>query len=207
VLGVWIGRAWPGAGPADPESAADRAAGNRDGGVTRIANVRFLSSDPATGEIEFTFDAVKPVRMRGQINDERIQRVLSHAITNDENAGVRLASISAVSTGRAVRDPEIKRALIAALQSDGNAGVRAEALKALRGYPADGEIRNALLFVLTHDANPALRISAINCLDSARVAGQELDQELIRTLRRTMAYDNNNYIRLRAQTVMEEHRQ
>jgi hypothetical protein len=204
AAGVLLGRLF---GPAGPAPASSDALRQGDAGDTRIANIRFITTDPATGEIEFAFEAVRPVRMKGNINDEKIQRVLSHAIMNDQNAGVRLASISAVSSQRALRDPEIKEALIAALRSDENAGVRAEALKAIRSYPLEPEIKEALLYVLTHDNNPALRITAINILDSVRVAGQALDPAMIDALRRTMENDNNNYIRLRAQTVMEEHRQ
>jgi len=207
ATGILIGAKWPGERPESvPVSAAAQQAQSL-GGDTRITNVRFVTSDPSTGEIEFAFEAVKAVKMKGHINDEQIQRVLSHAIMNDQNVGVRLASISAVSSVQALPDKEIKSALIAALESDQNAGVRAEAMKALRSYGADPEVREALLFVLTHDKNPALRITAINSLDSARTKGQVLDENMLNILRQSMQSDNNNYIRLRARTVMEEHRQ
>lgn len=207
AAGVIAGLAWP---ARVAQSAAVLPApqdGLAEGGETRIANIRFINSDPTTGQIEFAFEAVKPVRMKGDINDERIQRVLSHAILNDQNVGVRLASISAVSSRQALPDREIKSALIAAVESDGNAGVRAEAMKALRAYLPDPEIKEALLYVLSHDENPALRITAINYLDSVRTSGQGLDENMLNVLRQTMKTDNNQYIRLRARTVMEEHRQ
>ena len=211
AAGVLIGTNWgTNWSPRRAESAPAQAAAQQSqslGGDTRITNVRFITSDPSTGEIEFAFEAIKPVRMKGHINDEQIQRVLSHAIMNEQNVGVRLASISAVSSTRALPDKEIKNALIAALESDENAGVRAEAMKALRGYAPDEEIRDALLFVLTHDKNPALRITAINSLDSTRTSGQVLDENMLNILRQSMNSDNNNYIRLRARTVMEDHRQ
>ncbi|MBM2839938.1 MAG: hypothetical protein HW412_466, partial [Bacteroidetes bacterium] len=49
-------------------------------GDTRISNVRFVDSDASDGEVEFTFDALSPVHVKGSINDERVQRVLAHAL-------------------------------------------------------------------------------------------------------------------------------
>ena len=92
-------------------------------GDTRITNVRFLNTDMSTGEIEFAFDAVKPVRMKGSINNEQVQRILTHALLTEQNAGVRLQSISAMSSRKAV-DKDIKSALITALKTDENPGVR-----------------------------------------------------------------------------------
>ncbi len=207
AAGVLIGTVWSGRRVEGPPVEAASQQSQPVGGETKITNIRFITSDPSTGEIEFAFDAIKPVRMKGHINDEQIQRVLSHAIMSEQNVGVRLASISAVSSTRALPDKEIKGALIAALESDENAGVRAEAMKALRGYTPDKDIREALLFVLTHDKNPALRITAINSLDSTRTTGQVLDENMLNILRQSMQSDDNNYIRLRARTVMEEHRQ
>ncbi len=176
-------------------------------GDTRITNVRFINSEPSNGEIEFAFDAVKPVRMKGNINDAQIQRVLTHAILNEQNAGVRLASINAVASRMDAPDREIKHALITAMQSDQNPGVRSEALNALRTFPMDGEIKGAFLFVLKHDDNPGIRIAAINYLDSVKTGAQQPDQDFLNVLREKMMSDNNNYIRLRAKSVIEENRQ
>jgi len=179
-------------------------------GNTRIANVRFIQSDAATGEVEFTFDAVAPVHIKGNINDERVQGVLAHALVNDENPGVRLRSVSAFSTQiqrLKLPDRKVKAALILALKTDGNPGVRKEALKALQGFPFDEEIKQAFLYVLVRDTNPALRIAAINSLDSARVEGQATDRDLLDVLKQRMKTDDNTYIRLRAKSVLEEIKQ
>ena len=71
----------------------------------------------------------------------------------------------------------------------------------------DQEIKQAFLFVLTHEKNPGLRIAAINTLDSARVSGQAVDQDVLIVLRDKMQTDENNYIRHRARAVVEEVRQ
>ncbi|HSR18228.1 MAG TPA: zf-HC2 domain-containing protein, partial [Ignavibacteriaceae bacterium] len=54
---------------------------------TKIRNVRFIDQDVSDGEVEFMFDAVKPVRIKGKINDESIQNILTYSILNEENPG------------------------------------------------------------------------------------------------------------------------
>lgn len=179
-------------------------------GETRIANIRFVNPDAGGGQVEFTFDAVSPVHIKGNINDDRVQKVLAHALINDQNPGVRLRSASAFSTQvrkLELPDREVKAALILALKSDDNPGVRKEALKALLGFPFDEEIKQAFLHVLMRDNNPALRIAAINSLDSLRVQGQPTDKDLLDVLKQRMTTDENNYIRIRAKTVLEEAQQ
>ena len=176
-------------------------------GEPRITNVRFINSDPDSKDIEFTFDAVSPVHMKGNINDERVQKVLAHALVNDQNPGVRLRSVSAFASrvqSLKLPDKDVKAALILALKTDDNPGVRTEALKALLSFPFDDAIKQAFLHVLMHDSNPALRIAAINSLDSTRVQGQETDKDLLDVLRERMHSDENNYVRIRAKSVLEE---
>ncbi len=172
---------------------------------TRISNLRFLSPDMTNGEVEFVFDAVMPVHMKGSVNNPEIQKMLAHAILNDQNAGVRLQSVSAIQTER-LRQPDrlVKEALIQALKRDENAGVRKEALKALERFSFDDDIKNAFLYTLMHDKNPGLRIAAINVLDSLGLWERQADQDVLNVLRDKAYSDDNNYIRLRAKTVLQE---
>jgi hypothetical protein len=175
-------------------------------GETRIANVRFLTVNDGSGQVDFTFDVVRPVHMKGSIHDGQIQKVLTYAILNEENPGIRLRSIDAVAGQRTV-DKEVKNALIAAVKSDNNAGVRKESLRALQNFPLDEDIKKALLFVLNHDKNPGLRITAINLLDSLRISNLIPDKDLLDVFKSTVQTDDNNYIRLRAKAAIEEIRQ
>ncbi len=175
-------------------------------GDTRITNVRFLDPDAASGEIEFTFDAVTPVRVGGNINDERVQKVLAHALLNEPNPGTRLRTVNAIAAQaqqQKLPDPEVKTALIQALKSDENPGVRKEALTVLAKFPFDKQLKDALLYVLKNDKNTGLRIAAINSLDTTRIAGREVDQEVLNVLKEKMQTDDNNYIRIRARAVVE----
>ena len=178
-------------------------------GDTRITNVRFLNADAGGDQIEFTFDAVSPVHMKGSINDERVQKVLAHSLINDQNPGVRLRSVNAFSAqiqNLKLPDRDVKAALILAMKTDDNPGVRREALKTLQSFPFDEEIKQAFLHVLMRDKNPALRIAAINSLDSTRVQGQPTDKGLLEVLKQRMQSDENNYVRIRAKAVLEEER-
>ena len=175
-------------------------------GETRITNVRFLDVNDGTGQLDFTFDAVRPVHIKGDIHDEQIQKILTYAILNGDNPGIRLRSVNAVA-GHLTADKEIKTALIAAVKSDLNAGVRKESMRALQNFPLDDDIKKALLFVLNHDKNPGLRITAINLLDSLRTSNLIPDKDLLDVFKNTIQHDDNNYIRLRAKAALEEIKQ
>jgi len=177
-------------------------------GEGQIANVRDISSDPRSGEVEFMFDAVMPVHMKGSVNDPKIQQVLAHAILNEQNPGVRLRTVSAIASERVEQaDSEVRDILIMAAVSDENPGVRIEALKALQQFPMDEKIKKTYLDILKHDNNSAIRIAAINALASSKMGTAVPDKEFIDVLKQRMQTDNNDYIRLRAKAVLQENKQ
>lgn len=166
-----------------------------------ISNVRFVDSDVPDGTLELRFEAVRPVQIMGPVDDPDIQRVLTFAVLNEQNPGVRLRAVNAVSASEGLHsDLEIRDALITALKTDSNAGVRGEAFNALARYPFDGEIRDAMIHTLVFDENPALRINAINRLQEQVPAS--FDEQLESVLRTRMVLDENAYIRTKARTVL-----
>ncbi len=176
-------------------------------GETKVTNVRFLTSETVEGEVEFVFEAVTPIRMKGSLHDPSVQRILAQALVTEKNPGARLRAVSTLGVYAEQSnqpDQEIKAALIQALKSDSNVGVRKEALRVLQLFPMDKDIQNALLHVLRYELNPGLRIEAINILEKPVVAGQWRNEEIINVLREKMESDQNNYIRLRARNVYEE---
>ena len=209
VAGVFIGRLLYTSPKEQPEIALP-ASGKfltSPEGDTRISNIHFIGSDARDGEVEFTFDAIAPVHMKGNINDERIQKVLAHALLNDDNPGVRLRTVNAfASQAQTLKRPdsEVKKSLIKAVKSDANPGVRKEALRVLKEFPFDGDIKQAFMFVLKNDRNPGLRIAAINCLDSLSPTGQTADPDILEVLKERMNSDANSYIRIRAKAALKE---
>jgi hypothetical protein len=170
-------------------------------GNVEITNVRFLDANAKDdGQVEFAFDAVRPMTVKGSLNDTRIQKVLTYAMVKEQNPGVRLRAINALQESKAKPDPEMKHALITAMKNDENAGVRREALSLLQKFNFDEELRNAYLYVLQHDKNAAMRIAAIKSLEARKAD----DKEVINVLKDRMQSDTNNYIRMKAKAVLQE---
>jgi Putative zinc-finger len=172
---------------------------------TRITNLRFINQNLNSGEVEFTFDAVKPMTIKGNVNDQKIQNILTYSMLNEQNPGIRLSSINAISNNQPSQlDNDVKKALISVVKFDNNPGVRREALKMLQKYPQDEKLKETFLYVLLHDSTSGNRIEAINSLVQAKNNGYKFDQNEMSIFQKTMQTDDNNYIRYRARNVVEE---
>lgn len=172
-----------------------------------VANVSFQNPFNNQDEIEIKFDAIKPVTFKGNINDPRVQRLLAAALTNSDNPGVRIRTVNTLSSSSSeatLQDPKIKSALINALKTDENDGVRREALNALMKFPFAEDIRDAFLFVLANDTNPGLKIGAINSLAQMKYEGRSIDNELRNVIENELNSDDENYIRLKAASLIQE---
>ncbi len=172
----------------------------------RISNVRFIDSDASDGEIEFTFEASRPVHLKGDIDDQQIQSVITYAMLNEQNPGSRLNSINAMDTEFPAKyDKDVKDAVITVVMSDENPGVRREALKLMNKIPYDENIKQALLFIITNDTVSGLRIEALNSIIEAGNKGYKLNNEELNLFRQTMQDDTNPYIKLRSKTILQEY--
>lgn len=171
----------------------------------RMSNLRFTDSDMSDGEVEFTFDAVRPVRLKGSINDPEIQSILTYAMLNDQNPGSRLNSINAMdSYGNIALDKDVKAALIAVAMTDNNPGVRREAIKLLDRAGFDESVKQAYLYILLNDSSSALRIEALNALIEAARQGHTLNRNDVDLVIKQANQDNNYYIKLKSKTLAEE---
>ena len=182
-----------------------------EAGEPQITNVRFLDRDGQNGDIEFTFETVTPMRIHGNVNDERVQKVLARALVSNRNAGTRLRAISMIGVqtdqkqaGGSVFDAEVKSALITALLHDRNLGVRKEALTVLRNCLPDPVVVRAFLEVLANDKNAGLKIAAINSLDLSKYENQPVNREILDMLKHSAQSDDNNYIRIKAKAALQE---
>ena len=175
---------------------------------TRITNVRFEQPAGINGEVQFTFEAVKPVTIKGNINDPKIQMVLAQALLNEKNPGSRYRTVSEFANQtedkNGVVDPKVKSALITTLELDDNPGVRKRALTALLNLPYDQQIKDALLYTLVKDSNSGIRIAAINGLTSAKMEGNKFDEETLKILKQKSKDDENEYVRIRAASLVKE---
>jgi len=172
----------------------------------RIQNINFIDSDPSDGEVEFTFETVQSERMKGNVNDSELQKILTYAVLNEQNPGTRLNSINVINANQTQKpDDEIKSTLITVAKFDNNPGVRIEALKSLNKLPADEEIKNTLIYVLLNDTIAGIRIEAINGLVDASKTGINLNQKDLISLRDKIQTENNNYIRYQAKNIIKEY--
>lgn len=182
-----------------------------EAGESQISNVRFLDRDARTGDIEFTFETIIPMHVRGNVNDESVQKVLARALVSNQNTGIRLRAVNMIGTqtdqkhnGTPELDAEVKSALISALLYDRNLGVRKEALTVLKHYLPDPTIVRAFLNVLTNEKNAGLKIAAINSLDMNDYQNQPVNMEILEMFKQKAQSDDNNYIRIKAKAALQE---
>ena len=174
-------------------------------GDTRISNIRFLEKNPGSGTVEFTFDAIKPVHIKGKISDPEIQNVLTYSMLNEDNPGTRLNTINFINSSSKPRpDNEIKNAILSVVKFDANQGVRLEAMKLIKKFGFDEQVKNAMFYVLQNDSSSGMRIEAMNILVQANKKGNTFNKEDLSVFRKKMQLDDNNYIRYQARTVLKE---
>lgn len=180
--------------------------GSDNSAQVRVQNINFIDPDPSDGEVEFTFETVQSDRMKGNINDTELQKILTYAVLNEQNPGTRLNSINVINANQIQKpDDEIKSTLIAVAKFDNNPGVRIEALKSLNKLPADEGIKNTLVYVLLNDTSAGIRIEAINGLVDASKTGISLNQKDLVSLRDKIKTDDNNYVRFQAKNIIKEY--
>jgi len=180
-------------------------------GESQITNIHFLNRNAQNGDVEFAFETITPVRIRGNINDENVQKVLARALVSDQNAGIRLRAVNMIGTqteqkqsGSPALDTDVKTALVTALLHDKNLGVRKEAIKVLKNYLPDPVIVRAFLSVLANETNTGLKITAINSLDLSKYENQPMSREILDMFKNKAQSDDNNYIRIKAKLALQE---
>lgn len=172
----------------------------------KIQNVNFIDSDPSDGKIEFTYEAVKPERVLGDINDPEIQKIISFAVLNEKNPGTRLNSINLINAKQTnPNNAEIKSTLIAVAKYDDNSGVRLEAVKSLKQLTFDEEVKDALIYIVLNDSSSGIRIEAINGLAEAAKKGISFNQQDINYLKAKIINDDNNYVRFQVKNIIKEY--
>jgi hypothetical protein len=172
------------------ETMVEQASSMQSG--SRIANVRFSEFESRDGSIDLSFDAVMPVRLHGNINDQRIQKILTYALMSSQNPGIRLQTANMLSSQTTP-----------AMETDENPGVRREALAGLQKFSYDDQIKRAYLSVLMKDKNSGMRIEVINALTRVRAEGLRLDSDVISVMQNKKQTDENIYIRTRATSFLE----
>lgn len=148
------------------------------------------------------------LKYAGLTEDDLKFRLISESLTASGNAGAKLKTFTNIADqknpSKFILDESIKKVLILAVKNDDNPGVRRQALNLLAAYPYDEEIRDVILFALANDNNAGNRIFSINILSSLQYDGAGFEGLMIETLRNSSKNDNNDFIKLRAEMLLQE---
>lgn len=176
-------------------------------GNTEISNIRFKNPFTNDGEIEISYDAIKPITYKGSMDDERVRELLAQALVSSDNAGFKLKTLSTMAfqdEKKFIPDQRVKLALITTVKTDQNPGVRKEALNILAKYPFDEEILNLLIYTLGNDENSGNRVAAVNLLAGYIPEGTSIDGKLKQKLEKQVEADSNEFIKFRASSLIKE---
>jgi len=169
-----------------------RSAGLVDTGTSRVRYVEPTSP----GRVQIVLDETRQRVLSGSVEDAAIQRLLLAAAKDPSDAGLRVESVDLLKNNS--QSAEIRKALVYSLEHDPNAGVRLKALDGLKQFADDPDTRQALTHVLLKDDNPGIRTQVIDLLV------QRHTESMVGVLQELMEKEDNNYIRLRCQKILQE---
>ena len=161
-----------------------------------IGGISSIEKDPTTNTVKVVYDRLSPGTVQGSVSDPKVQDLLLYAAKSNDNAGVRLNSVDALSAK--TDEPRVRETLTYALRYDSNPGVRLHSLEGLSAFvKEDIRVRNAVLEALLNDSNLGVRSGALHSLEpvktdsSVRMALQQLAKE-----------DPSEYIRAESKRVL-----
>jgi len=147
-----------------------------------IGGITSIEKEPGTDTVKVQYDKRMPESLQGSVSDPKVQDLLLYAAKSNENSGVRLNSVDALTSK--ADDPRVRETLTYALRYDSNPGVRLMALDGLGPHvKEDIRVRNAVLEALLNDSNLGVRSGALHALEpvradsSVRMALQQLSKE------------------------------
>lgn len=165
---------------------------------SQITDLKVKPLQKEDGIVRVSFRAARNYEIEGRPEDEPIRELLTWAVKNENNSGVRLTSVEELSRASHL-SAQARQALAYALVNDQNDGVRLMALEALGRAPLDQLSEQAILRALLEDPNPAVRIQAINAL-LAKGMRDRPDTYLLRAAES----DSNEYVRLKARRAIQQ---
>ena len=129
------------------------------------STIRSIESQPS-GTVHIALDEIHRREVTGNLDDEKIQRLLLAGMRDENNPGVRVESVGMLK--ECAQSSPVRAALLDAVLHDPIAGVRLKALDGLKAFVGDAGVRQTLAQVLLHDDNPGVRIATIDLLTSHR---------------------------------------
>jgi hypothetical protein len=164
--------------------------------ASMISGITSIEKEPGTDKIKVQYDKRLPESVQGSVSDPRVQDLLLYAAKSNENSGVRLNSVDALTSK--ADDPRVRETLTYALRYDSNPGVRLMALDGLGSYVKDDiRVRNAVLEALLNDSNLGVRSGALHALDPVRA-----DSSVRMALQQLSKEDPSEYIRTESKRML-----
>ena len=162
----------------------------------RVSNVRIVSADSSTANVEFTGDIVQPLRFTGRIEDDTTRRLLFSAVQDSMNPGSRMQAVEVLS--RESSEPSVKEVLIHAFLNDESLGVRLKAFEGLKPFAGDDQVRNAFMQALMNDPNDGLRVAVVDALAPFTTNNEAAASSVAEATK----HDDNTYVRLKGQGLI-----
>jgi len=160
-----------------------------------VSRVKYVEPE-GPGRVQIVVEETRQRTMKGQLNDQSIQRMLLSAAKDPADPGLRVESVDLLRTGP--ESAAVRNALLYALQHDPNSGVRLKALEGLKASAGDTDVRQTLSQVLLTDKNPGVRTQVIDLLT------QQKEHRMVGVLQELMRKEDNNYVRQRCQKALHE---
>ncbi len=175
---------------------APRAVASSPAEASMIGGITSIEKEPGTDKVRVVYDKRLPESVQGSVSDPKVQDLLLYAAKSNENSGVRLNSVDALTSK--ADDPRVRETLTYALRYDSNPGVRLMALDGLGSYVKDDiRVRNAVLEALLNDSNLGVRSGALHALDPVRA-----DSSVRMALQQLSSEDPSEYIRTESKRVL-----
>jgi len=175
---------------------APRTAAGSPTEASMIGGITSIEKEPGTDKVRVVYDKRLPESVQGSVSDPKVQDLLLYAAKSNENSGVRLNSVDALTSK--ADDPRVRETLTYALRYDSNPGVRLMALDGLGSYVKDDiRVRNAVLEALLNDSNLGVRSGALHALDPVRA-----DSSVRMALQQLSREDPSEYIRSESKRVL-----
>ena len=124
-----------------------------------MASLEFVDRELSPGDLELIYQTVRPVSQSRDLDQPRIEHVLTEALVSVDNPGVRLRVVNALEERSTGIDPEFQQVLIEVLKNDSNVGVRRRALAVLSELDLDESLKEAFIHAVVNDPNAGLRVS------------------------------------------------
>lgn len=155
-----------------------------------VSNLRIVSSNATTGEVELAGEVVQPLRLEGKMMDDTMRQLLFSALHDGSNPGSRLRAAEVLSP--AASDQRVKEALIQAMLYDENPGVRMKALEGLKPFAAQDDVQTALTLALGSESNSGIKIVAIETLTH-----DSKNPSINKTIEKLARGEDNAYVQMK----------